>query len=58
MLTLKIQIHRLHTNPPKPRLVKDNFPHKDKIMSFMHEFIEKVVYVAGDDHCGFRAAGA
>jgi len=39
---------------PKPRPVKVNFANKDQISSFLHEFIEKAVDVAGDGHCGFR----
>ena len=41
-------------NPPKQCQVKVKFPHKDQFSSFMHEFIEKVVHVAGDGHCGFH----
>jgi len=36
---------------PKPPPVKVEILHKDKIMLFMHEFIEKVVDVADDNHC-------
>jgi len=39
---------------PKPRSVKVNFAHKDQISSFLHEFIEKMMDVAGDGHCGFH----
>jgi len=42
-------------DPPKECLIKVYFPYKDKIMSFMHEFIEKLVEVFGDGHCGFRS---
>jgi hypothetical protein len=40
---------------PKPTPVKVHIPHKDQIPIWMHDFIEKVEYVAGDGHCGFRA---
>jgi len=39
---------------PKPTLVKVHIPHKDQIRHWMHDFIEKVVDVAGDGHCGFH----
>jgi len=40
---------------PKPIPVKVHIPHKDQIPHWMHDFIENVVDVAGDGHCGFRA---
>jgi len=42
-------------NHPKPILVIVHIPHKDKIPHWMHEFIENLVAVPGDGHCGFRA---
>jgi len=41
---------------PKSILIKVHIPHKDQILIWMHDFIENVVDVAGDGHCGFRAA--
>jgi len=41
-------------SPPKSLLVKVNIPHKDQILSIMHEYIEKLVDVVGDGYCGFR----
>jgi len=40
---------------PKPIPVKVHIPHNDQIPIWMHDFIEKVVDVAGDGHCGFIA---
>jgi len=40
---------------PKPIPVKVHIPHKDQISHWIHQFIEKVVDVTGDGHCGFRA---
>jgi hypothetical protein len=40
---------------PKPIPVKVHIPHKDQIPIWMHDFIENVVDVAGDGHCGFHA---
>jgi len=42
-------------NPPIPIPIKVNIPHKEQIPTFMYEFIEKVVDVDGDGHCGIRA---
>lgn len=42
-------------NPPILILIKFNIPHKEQIPTFMYEFIEKVVDVDSDGHCGFRA---
>jgi len=47
--------------PSKPTLknlkmltpVKVDIPHKDQIPIWMHDFIEKVIDVPGDGHCGF-----
>ena len=39
----------------KPTPVKVHIPHKDQIPIWMHEFIEKVVDLPGDGHCGFQA---
>jgi len=44
-----------HSNPHP---VKADFPNKDKIPSFMHEFIEKATNGAGDGHCGFRVVAS
>jgi hypothetical protein len=46
-------VHKSNMSP-KPSLVKVDIPHKDNLLSFMHEFIVKVIYVKGDDHCVFR----
>jgi len=35
--------------------VKVHIPHKDQIPHWMHDFIENVVDVVGDGHCGFCA---
>jgi hypothetical protein len=40
---------------PKPIPVKVHIPHKDQISHWMHQFIEKVVDVTGEGHCGFHA---
>ena len=42
-------------NPKKPTPVEVHIPHKDHIPIWMHDFIEKVIDVPGDGHCGFRA---
>jgi len=42
-------------NLKKPTPIKVNIPHKDQISIWMHDFIEKVIDVPGDGHCGFRA---
>ncbi|AES82174.2 hypothetical protein MTR_7g109380 [Medicago truncatula] len=44
-------------NPKNPNSisVKVDIPHKDQIPIWMHDFIEKVVDVADDGLCGFRA---
>jgi len=39
----------------KPIPVKVHIPYKDQILLWIHDFIEKVVDVPGDGHCGFRA---
>jgi len=39
-------------NTPKACPVKVNFPHKDQMSSFMHEFIDYMVDIACDGHCG------
>jgi len=38
----------------KPILVKVHIPYKDQIPIWMPEFIENIVDVPGDGHCGFR----
>jgi hypothetical protein len=40
---------------PKQIPVKVHIQHKDQIPHWMHDFIENVVDVAVDGHCGFRA---
>ena len=40
---------------PKTPPFKVHIPHKDKISLFMHEYIKKVIDVAGDGHCGLCA---
>ena len=39
-------------NSPNPPPIQVNLPHKDQISSFMHQFVENVVVVVGDGHCG------
>jgi len=46
---------KLTPKNPNPTPVKVHIPHKDQIPIWMHDFIEIVVDVAGDGHCGFRA---
>jgi len=46
---------RLSNNSPNPPLVQRNFRYMDQLPLFMHQFIEEVVDVAADGHCGFRA---
>ena len=48
---------RLTNNSPNPPLGQRNFPfpYMDQLPLFMHQFIEDIVDVAGDGHCGFRA---
>jgi len=43
---------------PNPPLVKVDIPHKDNILSFIHEFIVKVIDVKGDDHCVYHAVAS
>jgi len=45
-------VHKSNMSP-NLALVQVDIPHKDIILSFMHELIEKVTNVAHDDHCGF-----
>jgi len=45
----------IQKNSKKPTIVKVNIPHKDQIPIWMHDFIEKVIDVPGDGHCGFQA---
>jgi len=42
----------------KPIRDKFNISHKDQIQPFMHEYIEKMVDVAGDGHCGIRGVAS
>jgi len=42
-------------NPKMPTPVKVDIPHKDQILIWMHDFIEKVTDVPSDGHCGFQA---
>jgi len=43
---------------PKPISVKVHILHKDRIPYWMHDFIENVMDVAGDGHCGLRAVAS
>lgn len=41
----------MSSNPPLTLL---NLPQMDQILSFMHQFMENMMNVEGDAHCGFR----
>jgi len=45
----------MSSNPPLAQL---DFPHMDQIPSFMHQFMENMVGVEGDDHCRFRVVSS
>jgi len=47
--------HKPVTKNPMPIAVKVHIPQKEQTPHWMHEFIEKVVDVAGDGHCGICA---
>jgi len=52
-VSTKKSVHKSNMSPnPNTPSVKVHIPQKNKITSIMHEYIKKVVDVAGDDHCG------